>query len=75
MVHKAIRTARPGKERQAERHTLYQTIDGQVWEGGVDAVLLQLRAVRPPVSQEPISALEEAIAYRDHQRAWIGNYA
>ncbi len=74
-VHKAVRTARPGKERHAERHAVYQAVDDQLWVGAVDAALEQLRALRPPAKQTPLPALEEAIRYVESQRAWIGNYA
>ncbi len=74
-VHKAIRTARPGQACQDERRALYETVDGQLWGGAVDAALVQLRALRPPADQAPLTALEDAIAYVDRQRAWIGDYA
>ncbi len=47
LVHKAMRTARPGKERHAERRALYQTIDAHFWVGAVEQALMQLRTLRP----------------------------
>ena len=74
-VHKAIRTARPGPAYRDERRALYQLVDGQLWEGAVVVALDRLRALRPPDSQEPITALEEAISYIENQHTWIGDYA
>jgi hypothetical protein len=74
-VHKAIRAARPGRERRAERRELHRTIPAHLWHGRVDAALAALTALRPAPAAEPIKALEEAITYLQHQRAWLGDYA
>ena len=74
-VHKAIRTACPGKGLKEVRRALYQTVDGQLWQGAVDAALTTLRALQPAPPAEPIAAVTEAINYVDNQRAWIGDYA
>jgi hypothetical protein len=77
-VHQAIRTACPGKERQAERYALYQTIDGQLWGGAVDAALLQppsLAAARAPGADQRAGGGDHVggpSARVDRQRRGVG---
>ena len=84
-VHKAIRSARPGKAFRAVRASLHQSVADLLWHGRVDEALGSLRALRPQPPPEagkeeadkevePVKALEEAIEYLESQRAWIGNY-
>lgn len=74
-VHKAVRAARPGPERRAERRALHRTIPDHLWHGRVDEAWAALRALRPVgEATEPIKALEEALTYLQEQRPWLGNY-
>ena len=73
-VRRAIRAARPGARRRAERRALHQAIPQHLWRGEVDAALDALRSLRPPADAEPVPALDEAIAYVEGQRAWLGDY-
>jgi hypothetical protein len=73
-VHKAIRAARPGPERRAERRELHRTIPAHLWQGRVDEALAALTALRPAAAAEPVRALEEALTYLAGQRAWLGDY-
>ena len=73
-VHKAIRTACPGKALRDVRRALYQTVDGQLWQGAVDAALATLRTLQPAAPADPLAAVTDAISYVDSQREWIGDY-
>lgn len=73
-VHRAIRSAKPGKSRQEERKRLHQQIPGRLWCGDVDGALEELRRLRPGQDAEPVVALGEAIGYVEGQRDWIGDY-
>jgi hypothetical protein len=74
-VHRAIRAARPGAARRAERRVLHQTVADALWHGRVAEARAALAALRPPGPAEPVAALEEAITYLDGQRGWLGDYA
>jgi hypothetical protein len=74
-VHQAIRAARPGAARREERRGLHRAIPEHLWHGRVDEALAALAALRPADGAEPARALEEAIAYLEHQRGWLGDYA
>lgn len=79
IVHKAVRKARPGKSFQAERRGLHQSVADALWHGQTDSAIERLRALRPQAepgeeAREPIKALEEAIAYLEAQRPWLGDY-
>jgi hypothetical protein len=80
-VHKAIRSARPGKAFRTMRASLHQGVADLLWHGRVDEALGSLRGLRPPSEtepgqepREPIRALEEAIGYLESQRPWLGDY-
>jgi hypothetical protein len=73
-VHRAIRAARPGARRRTERRALHHAIRECLWGGEIDAALLALRALRPAAVTEPVPALDEAIAYVEAQRTWLGDY-
>lgn len=77
-LHHAIRAARPGPAHRARRRELHQALPDQLWHGAVDATLDALTALRPAPSTppaDPVPGLEDAIAYLQGQRAWLGNYA
>jgi hypothetical protein len=71
-LHKAIRAARPGGQRRAERRELHQRLGALAWQGQIDALEHGLVALRVP--GEEVAALESAIRYLTSQRAWLGNY-
>jgi hypothetical protein len=81
-LHKAIRAARPGRAHKATRRELHRTIPQLLWQGDVDAALAALLALRPAAPTaaatddpiDPIARLEDAIAYLQSQRAWLGDY-
>jgi hypothetical protein len=73
-VHRAIRAARPGAGRRAERRELHHAIPECLWRGEIDAALGALRALRPATEAEPVAVLEETITYVEGQRAWLGDY-
>ena len=76
LTHKAIRAARVGAARRAERRALHRTIADHLWHGRVDEAMAALAALRPAdVAAEPVMALEEALTYLHGQRAWLGDYA
>jgi hypothetical protein len=74
-VHRAIRGARPGAARRAERRTLHQAIADALWHGQVAEARAALEALRPAPPGEPVAALEEALTYLAEQHAWLGEYA
>jgi hypothetical protein len=74
-VHRAIRAARPGPARRAERRALHQAVADALWHGRVVEARAVLAALRPPPAAEPVAALEEALTYLTEQRAWLGDYA
>jgi hypothetical protein len=71
-LHKAIRAARPGAPRRAQRRELHQTLGALAWQGEIDAREQELVALRTP--GEEVAALESAIRYLASQREWLGNY-
>ena len=52
-VHKAIRSARPGRAFRAMRASLHQSVAELLWHGRVDEALGSLRSLRPPSATEP----------------------
>lgn len=71
-VHKAIRAARPGGQRRAQRRVLHQVLGALAWTGQVDALEQALVGLRTP--GEEVAALDSAIRYLRNQRDWLGNY-
>lgn len=75
VVHKAIRSALPGKARRAQRKELHATIPEWLWKGDVEGALAALAGLRPAGEDESVKALEEAIEYIQGQRTWLGDYS
>lgn len=82
-IHKAVRAARPGPKHRQLRRELHQRLGEALWQGQVEEVLRELRALRivpgPDEQSEDVrvNALEEAISYLQSQweAGWLGNYA
>ena len=74
-LHTAIRAARPGVARRAERRALHRTIPEHLWHGRVDDTVAALRGLRPADGAESVAALEEGLTYVHNQRDWLGDYA
>lgn len=75
-LHRAIRAACSGPAHRDQRRELHRTVPELLWRGDLDATLEALRALRPNVpNADPVRRLEQAIAYLDGQRAWLGDYA
>ncbi len=82
-VHKAIRAARPGPKHRQSRRELHERLGEALWQGEVEEVLKELRALRiaPGPNETPedvrVNALEEAISYLQGQweAGWLGNYS
>lgn len=72
-MHKAIRAARPGKERKGERKQLYTDVGGALWEGRIDDALGVLGEIRGGDGGR-CERVEEMMAYVRGQREWIGDY-
>jgi hypothetical protein len=72
VVQRAIRAARPGSRRRAERQALYQVLREALWHGRLSVAREQLLALRP--AGELLEALEDAIRYLDTQQDWLGDY-
>ncbi len=70
-VARAVRSARPGKERKQERNELYQSLRELLWRGESAGAVEVLEGLR---GTEEATALEAAIKYIHNQRDWIGDY-
>ena len=73
-IHKAIRAARPGKEKKEERRMVYEAVGGALWEGRVDDALEVLGSVRDKDGYVGHERIEEVMKYVQGQREWIGDY-
>ncbi len=56
------------------RRACYQALKEALWHGQVDVARGQLEALRPGPLEASVEALEAALTYLEHQRAWIGDY-
>lgn len=74
-LHKAIRAARPGRAHRELRRELHRAVPDLLWHGEREATVAALTALRPPAAADSIARLEDAIAYVQSQRAWLGDYA
>ncbi len=74
-VSHAIRAAARAKP-LSERERDYQLFLHRfwLWHGGVDQAVQGLRTLGTGLPAEPLEAIEKAITYLEHQRAWIGSY-
>lgn len=70
-IARAVRAARPGKERRGERGELYASLRARLWRGRVDEAISVLAGLR---GADEVAAIEDAIGYLDGQRGWIGDY-
>src|SRR5579885_428246 len=59
---------------RAVRRACYQALKEALWHGQVDVARGQLEALRPGPLEAAVEALEAALTYLEHQRAWIGDY-
>jgi hypothetical protein len=69
---RAAARARPLSERERDYQLFLHRF--WLWHGSVDQALQGLRTLRTGLSAEPSDAIEKAIRYVEHQRAWMGSY-